>query len=216
MNDMMKKIASMIILIPWLVACSTTTDSGVAMQGAGIGAILGGVVGALACGNNRAKCAAIGAGIGAVVGGAAGYEINRRRQQYASDEDFYNAQIASTTQYNQQLSLYNQQLRKSLQEDQQQIDRLLAQYRHGQASRNQLIALQQNIKQKLDHGNQELANLHKELEVQQGVVAQAQQNKSPQAPALQQQYAHLENQYKESQQLLSLRASQSDTIGGYL
>lgn len=69
-----------------LSACSTDPYTGERKasnfgKGAGIGAVIGGIGGALIGGSNSRKGAIIGAGIGAIAGGTAGYYMDRQESE---------------------------------------------------------------------------------------------------------------------------------------
>ena len=69
-----------------LASCSTDPYTGERKasnfgKGAGIGAVIGGIGGALIGGSNSRKGALIGAGIGAIAGGTAGYYMDRQERE---------------------------------------------------------------------------------------------------------------------------------------
>lgn len=92
----MKTLTTAVVLATLLTGCAESPNygyngygnygarqqSGVSntVKGAGIGALGGAAVGALAT-KDRAKGALIGAGVGAVVGGGAGYYMDKKQEQ---------------------------------------------------------------------------------------------------------------------------------------
>ena len=114
-----------------------------------------------------------GAAIGGGLGYVAGEAVAQRQKQYASTEDFYDAQIKETAQLNQAISMENQRLRTSIQEDQRQIDNLAKRYQSGQASREQLESAMSTINKKRAASEKNLADAKKELEIQQAVLTKA-------------------------------------------
>jgi uncharacterized protein YcfJ len=77
------------------------------VEGTAIGAVLGGIIGALACKkNDRGKCAAMGAGIGALAGAGAGLAVANAKAGYAEKQNGLNQQIAGIEQANAKLTRY--------------------------------------------------------------------------------------------------------------
>jgi uncharacterized protein HemX len=149
--------------------CVTTSTEG---EGAVLGALAGAGIGALACkGKDKAKCAAIGAAVGGGLGYAAGKVVAERQKQYASQEDFYDAQIRQTAQLNQKLAGDNKSLRASIKNDQRQLAAITAKNKKGQASNQQLIAAKSSMDQKRLDAEKRLKEAKQELEVQQTVLA---------------------------------------------
>jgi hypothetical protein len=81
--------------------------------GAAVGAVLGGLLGALAAGNGgRGEAIAIGAASGAALGGGAGYYLASRNERYASREQEIGARVTAARRevydYQQMASLSDQ------------------------------------------------------------------------------------------------------------
>lgn len=195
-----------------------TTGGGTSTQaeGATMGAILGGVIGAVACdSHNRAGCMVAGAVLGGAVGFVAGQVVAERQKQYANQEEFYDAQIEQTAQLNQALSDKNRNLRKSIQRDQRHINKLLSRYNQGKASRQELLAAKSNLDKKRSENEKVLAQAKQELEVQQEVYKQMQQQGQAQRQRLNQQkraVAGLQTEVNDLQQNIELMATSSAAV----
>lgn len=97
--------------------CVTTTEG----QGALVGGLVGSGIGALACKDDRAKCALIGGAVGAGVGYAAGTMVAKEQKKYASMEQYYEAELAKTLQFNEELKKENKNLKKGIKQDKSKI-----------------------------------------------------------------------------------------------
>lgn len=197
---------------------SETNPHAATVQGAIGGALIGGLAAALLGGNDdRGRNAAIGAAAGTLIGGLVGSEIDKRRQQYASTEDFYDAQIRQTAQLNQALAENNRNLRNSVQADQNEINSLVARYQAGQATKTQLLASRQRIEQNAASNRQKLATAQKELQFQREVLNELQaRGPSPRSDEMRRQVAQLESEINSLQQTVNQMASQSTTLGRYM
>jgi len=202
---------------------STPTDaeanpSLATIQGAVGGAMLAGVTAFfLSKGDHKATNVAIAAAGGAIAGGLLGSEIDKRRHQYASTEDFYDAQIRRTAQLNQALAENNRNLSTSIQADQNEINSLVAQYQAGRVTKDRLLASRQKIEQKIAKNKQDLAHAQGELKVQRDVSNELQaQGPGPRGNEMHRQVAQLEREINSLQQTVDQMASQSETLGRYM
>ena len=193
--------------------CVTNSTEG---EGAVLGALAGAGIGALACkGKDKAKCAAIGAAVGGGLGYAAGKVVAERQKQYATQEDFYDAQIRQTAQLNQKLAGENKSLRASIKNDQRQLAAINASYKKGQASSQQLMAAKSTMDQKRLNAEKQLSEAKQELEVQQTVLADLKKQGTAQAnraKQLEKQVNTLQGQINDLQQNVSMMASSTATI----
>lgn len=195
-----------------------TTGGGTSTQaeGATLGAILGGVIGAAACdSHDRAKCIATGAVIGGTVGFVAGQVVAERQARYANQEDFYDAQIQQTAQLNQALSTKNRNLRKSIQRDRRHISKLMARYNQGKASRQELLTAKANLDKQRTQNEKVLADAKRELEVQREVYKQMQQQGQAQRQRVKQQervVTGLQAEVNDLQQNIELMATSSAAV----
>ncbi len=124
-----KFLYSPIILLTLAITFSggcATTDSGkTKTEGAGIGAVMGAIVGTVAasfrCDSDKKDCAKArrqGATVGAVAGGAAGYaygtHVANKKTEYASEEAYLNDVIANAAKVAEEAKVYNVDLKKQL------------------------------------------------------------------------------------------------------
>ncbi len=150
-------------------------------EGAVFGALLGGLLG-LATGDK--KNAAVGAVIGAGVGYVVGNEIAKRKQAYATNEEFLDAEIARTAEFNQTARAHHERLREEIAALDDEAETLRAQYKSGQANRQQILAKQQQLKQKLDKNNELESVLQKEFEINSEVLAEERKTRNTEDPYL--------------------------------
>jgi len=143
--------------------------------GAAVGAAAGAIIGAIVGGG---RGAAIGAGIGAAVGGAGGFivgnEIAKRKQEYANLEDFYDAQIAQTEEFNRALAARNQNLRETIDIREAEIAQMKRDISAGRTTQAQLKVKATQIEREEQSARTALKAAQDELEVQQEVLADAQ------------------------------------------
>lgn len=130
-------------------------------EGAGAGALLGGLAGLALGGRNRGQAALIGAGAGAVLGGGAGYLVARNNLNRASTEAQFNDAIQ---QASADADAYRQSAAASRQiADQAYADasRLRAQYRSGQITQAQYRAGLTKYQADIDIMNSQAASAQK-------------------------------------------------------
>ena len=197
------------------------TTSRTVQEGTVVGGAVGAGVGVAVCRNKsgmeRVLCMMAATFAGAGVGYVAGQEIDRRQRNYASTEAFYDGQIRETAALNRELSQTNRDLQRSVQADQRRIDALVAQHRTGRATRASLVQSHNDVRTKHQENSQILDELKSELEVQQGVMAQArEQGETRRANSLQQQINQLEREINTLQSTVNQLASQEALLGGYI
>lgn len=185
-------------------------------EGAIGGTVLGGLIGGLAGGE---RGAAIGAGLGLALGGATGYALDQRKRQYASQEDFYDAQIRQTAQLNRQMATRNDTLSRSLAQDKREVKGLVSQYRAGRVN----VAALRDEKADLDRKRKDnlalLSDLDKEMAVQRDVLAEARRTEGPASPhsrQLEQQVGELGQEVGELKSMVDDIGQQSATLGRYM
>ena len=119
-------------------------------EAAVIGAIAGGIIGALVVDDNRAAGAAIGAGLGAAIGGGAGYLVASQNQQYATREAQLDAQISAAEQ---DVARYREIVRTTqtvVNQHKARIAELNQQLASGQVNLGQVQTEQATMRQDLD------------------------------------------------------------------
>lgn len=200
-----------------LTACATSGKNDATVQGGVGGAAIGGLIGALVGGRQGAL---IGAAIGGGVGLVAGSVIDERRNAYASDEDFYDGQIAQTRNLNAELGKRNGSLREEIALDQKETKRLAKEAKAGKARKDQLLAQKSSLDERRQKNTQLMADLDKELLVQKEVLAKAETAPggaaNPRAQAMKVQVAALEKEIGELQKMVNEMGTQSATLGQYL
>jgi len=158
------------VLVALLVSgCATSDQTRTKAEGAGIGAAIGGLAGYLI---GDEKGALIGAAAGAGVGFLAGREIAKRKAEYASREDFLDAEITRTAEYNETIRAYNQQNEMELAALEKEAEALREAYETGAEQKSSLLAKQADIKERLAQHKELEEDLVAELEVQTEIIEQ--------------------------------------------
>jgi uncharacterized protein YcfJ len=169
----MKKIVKVLVVVLLVCAllpgCATMSDQNrTKAEGTGVGAVVGGLLG-FAIGGGRG--AAIGAAAGAGLGFLVGNEIAKRKQAYANTEDFLDAEIANTQEFNKTAIAYNAKLSTDVTTLEKQSKTLRAQYDKGAVDKKVLVAKSDELQKKIDASKKLEDTLAKELEVQTAILA---------------------------------------------
>jgi hypothetical protein len=166
----MKGIVIIVLVLALLPGCATMSDQNrTKAEGTGVGAVVGGLLG-YAIGGGRG--AAIGAALGAGAGFLVGNEIAKRKQAYANNEDFLDAEISNTQEYNKTALAYNAKLSKDVAALDKESKALRAKYDKGQVDKKALTAKSDALQKKIDDSKKLEDNLAKELEVQTAILAE--------------------------------------------
>jgi len=169
---MRRKTASMLLVTGLLAGCAglsdtqrTTTES--TLLGTGAGAAVGAGVGALVGGG---RGAAIGAGVGGVVGAGAGYawgsHVASKRADYARQEEYVEALLASARETQEQTRQYNAALTGDIQRLDRETARLVQQYQQRRLAKSALQRSQQATAAKLAEAEQQLHHVETEIDIQ--------------------------------------------------
>jgi hypothetical protein len=153
-------------------------------EGAVFGAVLGGLLGA-AIGDN-AKGAAIGAAIGAGAGYLIGNEIAERKQKYAREEDFLDAEIASAREYNATTARYNEKMRGEIAQLDERTRLLESRYRAGLATRNELNDERLKVKKQIASAKKVQESVQKEYEIKLAVLDEQKKKRGAASPYVRQ------------------------------
>jgi len=169
----MKKIVNVLVVVllvfVLLPGCATMSDKNrTQAEGTGVGAVLGGLLGYAVGGG---KGAAIGAAAGAGLGFLVGNEIAKRKQAYATTEEFLDAEISNTKEYNKTAIAYNAKLSKDVATLEKQSKTLRAQYDKGTVDKKVLAAKSDELQKKIDASKKLENTLAKELDVQTAILA---------------------------------------------
>jgi hypothetical protein len=177
---MMRKTASMMLVTGLLAGCAglsdsqrTTTES--TLIGTGAGAAVGAGVGALVGGG---RGAAIGAGVGGVVGAGTGYawgsHVASKRAEFARQEDYVNAMLASARETQEQTRQYNATLTGDIQRLDRETVRLVQQYKQRRITKSALQRSRQETAAKLAEAEQQLQHVETEINIQHRALQQEQ------------------------------------------
>lgn len=173
MRDWQKTLVASAVAVS-LTGCQTTGESEDSTRTKTEGAVAGAVVGALlgAAIGGDAKGAAIGAAIGGGTGYLIGSEVAKRKQQYASTEDYLNAEIGRTQQLNADARAYHEQTRNEIAVLDQEASNLRAQYRKGKIKSDQLTKKRRELEKVIADNRKMQESLQKEYDLNKEVVSQ--------------------------------------------
>ena len=176
---MFKKNVCLIVVMIFFTGCANMSDTNrTKAEGAGYGAAggaaLGALVGLLAGGNTKSVLAgaAIGAAAGLIGGYAYGSHVANKKAEYASEEDYLNACIASARKINNDTRKYNASLGRDIKRLDKKINRLVAKYNKQQVSRSNLYKEKKKVESMLATANQKLKRAKDEVSIQKQVLAQ--------------------------------------------
>lgn len=146
-----------------LGGCATTDTQRTQAEGAGVGALIGGLLGYAV---DRERGAVVGALLGAGAGFAVGNEIAKRKQAYATTEAFLDAEIARVDEFNRTATAYNARLRQDIVRLEREAEQLQAQHRTGQARQEGLQAKRDELQQRIATSQDLEQTLSAEYEIQ--------------------------------------------------
>ena len=192
-----KEVSILAVVALLISGCATTNQQGNAqatsagsssdqkrtrVEGAGIGALVGGVLGYALGGKNKTTGVLIGAALGAGAGYLVGNEVAKRKQKYASEEEFLDAEIQNATAFNRVARDYNEGLRVQIAELDRASMELKSQYNAGAASQQDLKNKRAEVRSELARSEKFYDQLKKEYDIKMAVY-QEQQKKRPQDDA---------------------------------
>ena len=189
----MKRCIVLLLAGCMLSGCATMTDEQTTTaQGAGLGAALGAIAGGI-IGHQSGygvEGALIGGLVGAAAGGVYGDHVAQRKASFASEEDYLNACITQAEEVHRLAAAYNDGLRTEVADLETRSIDMMAAYQGQSEERQQLLAMQQALAQKLEQAQQNLAAVSQEIAVQQQVL------ETEKSSAGREQIAQLENQIR--------------------
>lgn len=147
---------------------SMPDDQRTRAEGAGAGAVIGGLLGYLIDGERGAL---IGAAVGAGAGYAVGNEIAKRKAEYASTEDYLDGEADRVAEFNATTEQYNRRLAAQIAELELEADQLRAQIDAGTADQALLQARRTALQEELENAERLEAALVQELEIQNTILA---------------------------------------------
>lgn len=163
-------------------SASTQSDSQrTKTEGTVFGALVGGLIG-LAAGDEEG--AVIGAAVGAGAGYLIGNEIAKRKEAYASNEEFLDAETARTAEFNKTARAQHQRLRAEIAALDSETAALRKQYQSGKANRDQLLAKKQQVSEKLAKNQEFESTLQKEYEINSEILAEERKKREASDPYL--------------------------------
>lgn len=196
MKTYKKTLAVAVMSGALMTGCVTTDGDRTRMEGAGLGALIGAVVGGLAGGEE-------GAIIGALIGGGAGFivgnEIAKRKQQYATTEEWLDGEIAHVQEINGATATYNQNLRTEIAQLDRDAERLRSQYNAGRVEQSALVSKRTELQKQLTTNRELEQGLVNELKVQERILS----DERPARPANDPYIARLENEVQTLQRNLN-------------
>ncbi len=186
-------VVLLVLMAMVLTGCVTGSDQGrTKAEGTVFGAAVGGLAGYLI---GDGKGAAIGAAAGAGLGYLAGREVAKRKAQYATQEDFLDAEIARTAEYNQTMRVYNEESRQEIAGLQHEAETLRRAYDAGTEKQETLLARQEEVRKRLAESRQLEEDLEEELAIQTAIIQQEKRDLPADDPRI----AKLEKEVRELQ-----------------
>ena len=159
---LLEKTMLPVIVAGALVSGCATSPSGEATsdqqrtvtEGAVVGAVLGGLLGAAVSDNDKGKGALIGAAAGGLIGAGIGSSVADRKAQYAREEDFLIAEIERNEEFIAEADAQNDDLYQEIARLDRESVRLAREYRAGRATRAALVNQQANLEKQLAKAKQ--------------------------------------------------------------
>jgi hypothetical protein len=189
-------VAAMILVL--ISGCVATSDQQRTKgEGAVLGAVVGGLVGYLA---GDTKGAVIGAAAGAGVGYLVGNEIAKRKANYATQEDFLNAEIDRTAEFNETTRAYNERNRIEVARLEQESASLRAAYNSGTEKKSVLQTKQVDVRKRLERNKELEKTLLTEMEIQMAILAKERETLPEDDPHI----ARLEHEVQELQRNIEI------------
>jgi len=209
----MKQFTITLTLIALLLGGCATDSNTTRAQGAGFGALLGAGIGALI---GDEKGAMIGAAVGGVAGLAYGDHVAKKKEKYASEEDYLDACTQVAQERYQENKKYNDSLKTEIAAITAELNQIGDVASATKDDHKRLEKLQKALKKSIENSESQLTALNEEIVMQREAIAQvdpAQQANTDNIKALNDQIALLEQQKAElqanTQQLASLSARAS-------
>lgn len=177
-RTILKKATALTLVLAFGVsACADMDDHDrTVTEGAAGGAVLGALVG-LAAGGDDGRNAAVGAVIGGLIGAGVGKVIADRKAKYASMEDYYDGQIATTEQWNGNLAQANTSLSKKNKVRAKQIAALESQAGSAEVKRDKAQAMLADVSKQQASAEDAREKAKEELDIQQAALDEMRQQK---------------------------------------
>ncbi len=166
----MKRLETMVaaaVVVAALGGCAANDEQRTKAEGAGVGAVVGGLLGYAI---DRERGAVIGAALGAGAGYAVGNEIAKRKKAYATTEAFLDAEIARVEEFNDTAYAYNSSVRQDIARLDREAEQLRTQYNAGQVRRESLVAKRGELQERIATSNDLEETLAAEYEIQTAIL----------------------------------------------
>lgn len=150
------------------------------VEGAAVGALVGGLLGAAVSDDHRGRGALIGAAAGGLLGAGIGTSIADRKAQYAREEDFLVAEIQRNQDFIAEADAANERLYRDIDRLDRESQRLARDYRAGRAGRDALAAQQATLERQLSKAKRINELAEKQLADASEVQRDARQKRGPQ------------------------------------
>ena len=186
----MRHRSTMLVGAFLMTACSSDPTTRSAEEGAGVGAVAGGVICAAAH-MNSSQCAAMiagGAAVGATVAYSLAKDIEKRQKELAGKENNLDARLNQVQQANASMVTFNSQLNTQVQEAQAKISKARGSQAQAQKTANELD-------QQIKEADAQLNAADRELE---GLKQFKAQRKGPPSPTLDAEIARYEKLLQEA------------------
>lgn len=155
-----------------------------------------------------------------VVCGSLGFAVTKKmeddRKQYATDEEFYEAESKRIQQYEANLSTQIKTSQSELASTQSQIQKVVAKTNRSESDQKNLTAINADLKSREATLRKELGVAKDNLKYQKGLSLRIQETEGAANPAAEKQVAALESSIKELTQLVGAHEEQSASLGSYL
>lgn len=179
-----KCLLAVIVAGSLLPGCATTggatsDQQQTVAEGAVVGAVLGGLLGA-AVSDNKGRGALVGAAAGGLLGAGIGSSIADRKAQYANEEDFLIAEIQRNQEFIEEADAQNRQLYQEIARLDRESQRLARDYRAGRASRDAMTRQKASLEQRLAKAKQVNSLTEKQLADANQVYQESRQKRGPQ------------------------------------
>jgi len=207
---MKKLIILLTISALFLGGCATMSDSNqTRAQGAGFGALIGAGLGYLISGDKEG--AAVGGLVGGMAGLAYGDHVAKKKEKYASEEDYLDACTQVAQQRYEESRTYNNSVKTEIASISAELDNIGNMANASKEDQKRLKQLQATLKDRIKASEDQLASITDEITMQREAISQVDPNAQANLDnidALNEQIALLEQQKSEleanTQQLASL------------
>ncbi len=182
MNTLKTSVVAVLCAASLLGGCATMQDQQrTKTEGTVAGALIGGLLGYAIDGQ---RGAAVGALLGAGAGFVVGNEVAKRKQAYATTEEFLDAEIVRVEEFNATTLAYNDRLRREVATLDREAKTLRAQYDRGAVQKASLETSRANLQKRIEQSAKLEETLTQEYEVQTAILKDERQQRPQDDPHL--------------------------------